>query len=68
MAEAMEEEMMEITSRFHGRMGRGAMRQIREQKRQEADQRNIQYRLRKALESSEAGDVQDLGDFTQYAE
>lgn len=54
--------------RFNGRMGRGAMRQIRAQKRSEAEERNIQFQLRKALENSAEGNVADLGDFTQYVE
>lgn len=59
---------MEITSRFQGRMGRGAMRKIREQKRLEAEKRTADYKLRTALENSEQGNVVDLGDFTQYVD
>jgi len=57
-----------VASRWQGRMGRGAMRLVREQKRKEAEARNTSYRLKKALENSAEGNVSDLGDFTQYVE
>lgn len=57
-----------MANRYEGRMGRGARRLIQEQKRKEAEQRATNYKLKQALENSAEGNVDDLGDFTQYAE
>jgi hypothetical protein len=57
-----------MANRFEGRMGRGASRKVRQLKREEAEARTTKYRLTKALENSAEGNVESLGDFTQYLE
>jgi len=54
-----------MANRFVGKMGKGAARKVREQKRQEAE---LRVKLAKALDDAGRGNVADLGDFTQYAE
>jgi hypothetical protein len=57
-----------MANRYEGKSGKGAARHVKALKRQEAEARNLSYSLNKALDSSAAGDVKDLGDFRQYAD
>lgn len=54
-----------VANRYEGRMGKGARRMVKNAKRQEAEARNSKT-LKSALDNSAAGNVEDLGDFTQY--
>jgi hypothetical protein len=57
-----------MANRYEGRMGRGASRVVKAKKRQEAEKRNTEYQLAAALWNSAEGNVESLGDFTQYAD
>ena len=54
-----------MANRFEGKMGKGAARKVRAQKREEAE---LRTKLAQALKDAGEGNVVDLGDFTEYAE